>query len=162
MPNPPAAPTVDALASAMVARGTTVAAAESLTSGAVSTALGAGPDTQEWFAGSVVAYRFETKTDVLGVDADVDPCSPECAVQLAEGVRRLLGTDYAVSVTGVGGPDADDAGHDAGTVYIAVASADDVSWRLHEFDGDPAAVISQSVDAAIALLVETAGVKPVP
>lgn len=153
--------TVAALAAALTDRGATACAAESLTSGAVSTALGAGPDTQQWYAGTVVAYRFETKQRVLGVDADVDPCSAECAVQLAEGARRLLETDYAVSVTGVGGPDPDDAGHDAGTVYIAVVSADDVCWRLHEFDGGPEQVIVQSVEAAIALLAEVVGVKPV-
>jgi len=153
--------TVAALATALTEQGATACAAESLTSGAVSTALGAGPDTQEWYAGTVVAYRFETKRQVLGVDADIAPCSPECAVQLAEGARRLLGTDYAVSVTGVGGPDADEAGHPAGTVYVAVASDDEVGWRLHEFDGGPEEVIAQSVDAAVSLLAEAVGVKPV-
>ncbi len=70
------------------------------------------------------------------------------------GVRRLVDTDYALAVTGVGGPDADDAGHPAGTVYIAAVSDDASTWRLHEFDGDPAAVIAQSVEAAVALLRE--------
>ncbi|MCG7417990.1 CinA family protein [Microbacterium sp. ACRRU] len=142
------------LAADLTERRARLAVAESLTSGAVGTALGRGPDTQQWFAGSVVAYQMATKTHVLGVDADIDPCSAECAIQLATGVRRLVDTDYAVAVTGVGGPDADDAGHPAGTVYIAAVSDDASTWRLHEFDGDPAAVIAQSVEAAVALLRE--------
>lgn len=145
---------VASLAAELTARGARIAVAESLTSGAVGTALGRGPDTQEWFAGSVVAYQMATKVHVLDVDADVDPCSAECALQLADGVRRLVDTDFAVAVTGVGGPDADDAGHPAGTVYVAAVSGNASTWRLHEFEGDPAEVIEQSVEAAVALLAE--------
>lgn len=161
MSSSPAPDTVEALAAAMTARGTTVAAAESLTSGALSTVLGRAPDTQQWYAGTVVAYQLATKSRVLGVDATIDPCSAECAAQLVLGVLRLMQCDYAVAVTGVGGPDADEAGHPAGTVYVAVGSRDDVRCRRHEFDGDPARVIEQSVDAALDLLAEFTGVKPV-
>lgn len=146
--------TVAAIAATLTAQGARLAVAESLTSGALSTVLGRGPDTQTWFAGSVVAYQMATKHRVLGVEPDIDPCSAECAAQLATGVRDLLGVDYAVAITGVGGPDADDAGHPAGTVHIAAVSARDTVCRVHEFPGDPAAVIAQSVDAATALLDE--------
>lgn len=87
-----------------------VAVAESLTSGALASAVGAGAEASTWFSGGVVAYLPEVKEWVLGFPADRDPTSAECAEQLARGARELLDADLCVSTTGVGGPDAED-GH---------------------------------------------------
>lgn len=143
---------VDQLADAAASRDLTIAVAESLTSGALSSAIGRGEGAGRWFAGGVVAYQVSSKNRALGVDADIDPCSARCAVQMAEGVRVLLGADLAVSVTGVGGPDPED-GHAPGTVYVGVADASGADAELHEFEGEPAEVIAQSVEVALRMLL---------
>lgn len=143
---------VDQLADAAASRDLTIAVAESLTSGALSSAIGRGEGAGQWFAGGVVAYQVSSKNRALGVDADIDPCSARCAVQMAEGVRVLLGADLAVSVTGVGGPDPED-GHAPGTVYVGVADASGADAELHEFEGEPAEVIAQSVEVALRMLL---------
>lgn len=137
-----------------------VAAVESLTSGAVASALGQGESAAEWFGGAVVAYQMETKQSVLGVDPGTDPCSPSCARQLAAGGRLLLGVDACVSTTGVGGPDPDD-GHPAGEVHIAVATAAGVDHREHRFSGSPEEVVQQTVAAATQALREAVEGLPV-
>ncbi|QLD12440.1 CinA family protein [Microbacterium oleivorans] len=71
--------------------GTVVAVAESLTSGNLAVAIGVAEGASEWFAGGVVAYGTATKHRVLGLREGVDPCSAECAEQLAAGVRELVG-----------------------------------------------------------------------
>jgi nicotinamide-nucleotide amidase len=103
-------------------RGLTIAVAESLTSGLLASEVGKGENAGDWFSGGVVAYRMPVKVEVLGVPKALDPCSPECAQALAEGVRTLLRSDIAVATTGVGGPDPED-GHLPGTVYLGWASA---------------------------------------
>lgn len=127
-----------------------VAAAESLTSGAIASALGAAPDASEWFAGGVVAYSERVKRRVLGVTAE-SVLTPECARELAEGVVRVLEADAAVAVTGVGGPDPQE-GLEPGTVYAAVI----VDGRLHtdewRFEGEPAEVVQRTTQAALLLL----------
>lgn len=131
--------------------GLTLAVAESLTCGALVSALGRGENSAEWLTGAVVAYQMSTKVDVLGVDPGVDPCSAECAVQLAVGVRERLGADLAVATTGVGGPDPE-GGHAPGTVYIGWASDQDRGHRGFQFEGEPAEVLEQTVEAALVVL----------
>jgi nicotinamide-nucleotide amidase len=131
-------------------RGLQVATAESLTSGAIASALGRGSDASEWLAGGVVAYSVRVKRDVLGVTA-ASVLTSKCARELAAGVARVLGADIAVAVTGVGGPDPEE-GLPPGTVFAAVAVAGDVSDVEWRFGGDPASVVEQTVRAALELL----------
>ncbi|MEV8024141.1 CinA family protein [Microbacterium sp. NPDC080220] len=145
---------VERIADAAGRVGVVCAVAESLTSGRLAAEVGRGSSAQDWFAGGVVAYQVRVKEEVLGLGPGTDPCSPECAEQLARGVRALLGADVAVSTTGVGGPDAQD-GHAPGTVYLGWATADAAGHELVRFDGDPAEVIDQAVGAALALLLQT-------
>jgi PncC family amidohydrolase len=147
------------IADLCAAHGLVVSAVESLTSGAVASALGQGESAADWFGGAVVAYQMATKEGVLGLTPGTDPTSPECASQLAAGGRLLLGVDACVSVTGVGGPDPAD-GHPAGEVHIGVATARGVTTSEHRFDGDPEDVVQQSVHAAIAALRDA--VKTIP
>jgi nicotinamide-nucleotide amidase len=128
-----------------------VAVAESLTSGALASRLGAGSDAQSWYAGGIVAYQLRVKQRVLGVDPGIDPCSAECATQMAAGVRALLGADVSVATTGVGGPGPDN-GHEPGTVYIAVSTTAGTHAWLHRFAGEPEQVIDRAVDAALRAL----------
>lgn len=130
-----------------------IAVAESLTSGAVASTVGAGAGASVWFAGAVVAYQQDVKERVLNVPAGTDPCSAECAEQLATGVRELLVADVAVATTGVGGPEPDD-GHPAGTVFLGWATAAASGSRFFTVDGDPAHVLVRTTAEAVRLLVE--------
>ncbi|QMU96997.1 CinA family protein [Microbacterium esteraromaticum] len=133
-----------------------VAVAESLTSGALASAVGAGAEASTWFSGGVVAYLPEVKEWVLGFPADRDPTSAECAEQLARGARELLDADLCVSTTGVGGPDAED-GHPAGTVFLGWATRDGAGHRRLALDGEPDEVLEATVEAAVQLLTFHAG-----
>ena len=77
--------------------------------------------------GSVTSYASSVKEGVLGVSRETveqnGTVSSECALQMAEGVRRITGSDYSLSVTGVAGPDKDE-GKDVGTVYLAFSGKD--------------------------------------
>lgn len=151
----------EVLAALVEERGVTVAVAESLTSGNVSAAVGAAPNAQEWFAGALTAYSVEVKQQLLGLREGVDPCSPECAQAMAEGVRKLLGADVAVSTTGVGGPDPQD-GHPAGTVYIGWSTPTETGSRLFTFDASPEEVVHRSASTAVDLLIAAVGSVTVP
>lgn len=135
-------------------RGARVAVVESLTSGALSSALGRGDDAADWFRGGIIAYHSSVKHTLLAVPTSTDPCSPECAEQLARSGRGLLESDVCVSVTGVGGPDPSD-GHAPGEVHVGVATVSDVHSRRQDFGGSPADVVDQSVVSALEEIHET-------
>ncbi|MHC2999319.1 CinA family protein [Microbacterium sp. HJ5] len=144
------------LADAAKERGIRIAVAESLTCGLLASGLGEGTDTESWFAGGVIAYQTAVKESVLGVRPGIDPCSAECAEQLARGVRGLLDVDVAVATTGVGGPDPQD-GHPPGTVFLGWETADGSGHRELALSGSPEEILDQTVERAIALLDELVG-----
>jgi nicotinamide-nucleotide amidase len=118
------------LISALVARGATVATAESLTGGLVCAALTSVPGASAVVRGGVVSYAVSVKAEVLGVDPSLlerqGAVDPAVAAQMAVGVRRLLGSDFAISTTGSAGPDPDPGGAMTGPVppgrgFVAVA-----------------------------------------
>ncbi|WP_254431227.1 CinA family protein [Agromyces sp. Marseille-P2726] len=132
------------------ATGMTVAAAESLTTGGISNALGAAPEASEWYRGALVAYAESVKREVLGVRAD-SVNSTQCARELATGVAKLLDADAAVAVTGVGGPEPD-GDEPAGSVYAAVTVRGDIRDAHLRFEGEPSEVVHQTVRAALEML----------
>jgi nicotinamide-nucleotide amidase len=130
--------------------GTTVAVAESLTAGNVSARLGKGEGASEWYRGAVVAYDEGVKYDVLGVTRG-PVVTDSCAREMALGVRRLLGAELGVGITGVGGPGPQE-GRPAGTVHLAVAAGEETwSCELH-VDGDPDEVLAAATSRALAEL----------
>ncbi len=135
--------------------GTTVAVAESLTSGQLSALLGQGADASTWYRGAVVAYASEVKYDVLGVSPG-PVVTDLCARQMAEGARRLLGSDVALGITGVGGPDSQE-GKPPGAVHLAVTDEDGTRSREVSFDGDPEAVVASSTTIALLELARALG-----
>ena len=106
------------------AAGKTLSAAESCTGGEISHLITSVPGSSAYYLGSVTSYAISVKEKVLGVPAEViQRCgvvSGEVAAAMAEGVRRVTGSDYAVSTTGLAGPDGD-AFNPVGTVWIGVA-----------------------------------------
>lgn len=125
----------------------TIATAESLTSGSLSAELGKGENASEWFTGGIVAYLSRVKFDLLGVDEGA-VITARCAEQMAEGVRKLLRADAAVAVTGAGGPDPEE-GEPPGTVFVATSVQGRLHAERHHFEGDPDAVVAQTVDSAL-------------
>ncbi len=102
-----------------------ISAAESCTGGLLSEILTERAGSSEFFLGSVVSYSNEMKTDALDVKEETvkrhGAVSEECAIQMAEGALLLAKSDYAVSITGVAGPDRSEE-KDVGTVSFGFAS----------------------------------------
>lgn len=107
-------------------KGLTMGTAESCTGGLIAKRITDLPGAACAFRGGVVSYAVEVKQDVLGVAPEMidahSAVSEPVACAMAEGARRVLGCDIAVSVTGVAGPDPDDRGNPVGLVYIALAA----------------------------------------
>lgn len=140
----------------LVARGEMIAVAESLTGGLVAAELTAAPGSSQAFRGSVTAYATELKYELLGVDgtllAERGAVDGEVARQMAEGVRRELGTAWGLATTGVAGPEPQH-GQPVGTVFAAVAGPQGGAVvRELSLDGDRAAIREASVRSALRLL----------
>ena len=147
----------------LIARGKTVAFAESCTGGAMAARLTAIPDASRCFLGSIVAYSNEWKERFLGVEKRVlvekGAVSREVVEQMVAGLLKKTGADYGVAVSGIAGPSGGTAEKPIGTVYIGVGKkggAIEVS-KMH-MTGDRASVIYQTVDTAFSLLWRHMGV----
>jgi nicotinamide-nucleotide amidase len=136
----------------------TVATAESCTGGGVAAALTSLAGSSDYVMGGIVSYSNAAKANLLGVSQEIldtrGAVSPECARAMAEGARRALGTDLAVSTTGIAGPGGGTARKPVGLVYIAVADHEGATAVEHHFSGDRVAVTSAATEAALAMLLE--------
>ena len=148
------------LVALLKARGLTCATAESCTGGGVGRAITAVPGSSAVFAGGVISYANSVKRDVLGVSdhslQTVGAVSPETAAQMAAGVRRLLGTDLAVSLTGIAGPDGGSEEKPVGLVWFGLATAEGVRTEKAIFRGDREAVRNAAVVHALGMLTVAA------
>ena len=115
-------------------RGLSLAVAESVTGGLITARLTDIPGASEVLRGGVVAYASEVKFGVLGVP-EGPVVSPETAKAMAEGVRRELGADVGLGVTGVAGPDQQE-GQPVGTVHLGIAFGDEVEAVTLGLPGD--------------------------
>ena len=143
---------------ALRAMGGSVATAESITGGELAAALSAAPGASATYRGGVVSYATEVKRDVLGVTAE-RVISAECAEQMASGVRRLLRSDWALSTTGVAGPDRQED-QPVGTVFVGVAGPEGVrSVRLDlgDLEGERTAIRGATCRAALEELIGELG-----
>jgi nicotinamide-nucleotide amidase len=142
----------------LVARGMTVAAAESLTGGLVTASLTTVPGASAVVRGGVVAYAADLKSALLGVDtgllARVGTVHRDVALAMARGVRERLGASVGVATTGVAGPDPAD-GQRVGTVHIAVSTSRLARHEALMLGGDRAGIRRGTVDHVLQLLVAT-------
>lgn len=138
-----------------LARGRTIAVAESLTGGMIASALAQAQQASEWFRGSLVAYSTPVKHQLLEVP-DGPVVSSDAATAMARSVRKLLRADISVAVTGAGGPAAQD-GHEPGTVFLAVDGGGREQVLRLDLPGEPAAVCAAATLAALDALVSTLG-----
>jgi nicotinamide-nucleotide amidase len=135
-----------------LARGLTIAVAESLTGGMIASALAQAPQASEWFQGSLVAYSTAVKHEVLEVPAG-PVVSAEAAGVMARRVRKLLLADISVAVTGAGGPSGQD-GHEPGTVFLAVHSGERDQVARFDLPGEPSAVCAAATLSALDALID--------
>ena len=138
--------------------GKRLATAESLTGGGIGQAITSVSGASAVFAGGIISYTNEVKHKVLGVPVEIlDAYGPVCAPvakAMAEGARRVIGADVAVAVTGLAGPDGDEFGNPVGTVFIGYADGHTAFAREHHFTGDRAGIREQTIEAALALVLE--------
>lgn len=135
----------------LLARGETVAIAESLTGGLLGAALTETAGASATFVGGITAYSTPLKASLLGADPEEPAVSASAAAAMASGARERLGATYGLALTGVAGPDEQD-GQPAGTVHLALAGPSGVEPRLLRLPGDRAGVRMLAVTSALDLL----------
>lgn len=138
--------------------GKTLVTAESLTGGGIGAALTGISGSSAVYKGGVICYTNWVKQNILGVPGEIleryGAVSEPVAKAMAEGARRLLQADAAVSVTGLAGPGGDDYGNPVGTVCIGYCGEDRCEVRTHHFSGDREDVRRQTIEAALKLVME--------
>ena len=117
--------------------GVTIACAESCTGGKVAQLITGVAGASAYFLGGVVSYANSVKEQVLGVNAKdlatYGAVSETVACQMAQGVRRVTGAQYALSTTGIAGPDGGTKEKPVGTVWIGVAGPNGVHATKYVF-----------------------------
>ena len=139
-------------------RQVTLGTAESLTGGMIGATITEVPGSSDVFLGGITSYASEVKHDVLNVKQDVidslGVVSDECACQMAEGARKLLSADIAVSVTGIAGPGGEEPGKPVGTVWMAVSTPNGTEAQSFCFSGSRDDVRKQTTEAALGALLQ--------
>ncbi|MBR4046001.1 MAG: competence/damage-inducible protein A [Alistipes sp.] len=142
----------------LIQRGKTLAVAESCTGGAIASKFTAMAGASNYFLGGVVAYANEAKRDILGVSMDDIECfgavSEVVALEMAEGVRRITGADYAIATTGIAGPTGGSKQKPVGTVWMAIATPEGSRAVMRNSGTDRGQIISRASAYAIEMLYE--------
>ncbi|MGB3152130.1 MAG: competence/damage-inducible protein A [Maribacter sp.] len=134
----------------------TLATAESFTGGKIAERITAIPGASLYFKGSVVCYATEVKLNVLQVSKETveqhSVVSEEVAIEMANGVKKLLNADFAIATTGNAGPTKGDSDAEVGTVYIAIASPTGVFAKQFSMGNHRERIVQKSVNKAFELL----------
>ncbi len=132
-------------------RGLTLGLAESVTGGLVAGRLTSIPGASEVFRGAVVSYSSEVKVDLLGLAAG-PVVSEAAAIAMAQGARKVLGSDIGLALTGVAGPTEQD-GQKIGTLCVGLAREDGTTMaRTIHLPGDRDLMRQLSVISALDVL----------
>ncbi len=149
----------ETIAELLVARGETLSTAESCTGGMIASEIVNLPGASRFFAGGACTYRDEAKRDILGVpQATLDAytaVSRETALAMAEGAKRIYRSDWAISTTGIAGPDGGTPEKPVGLVWIGVATPGKTFAFRENFSGDRVQIREKSVFKALDLLRRT-------
>lgn len=144
------------LATRFLASGMTLALAESCTGGMIAEQITRIPGCSVWFRGGVVAYHNDIKQQLLQVPGELldlyGAVSEQVARAMAEGARRVIGSDLALAVTGIAGPDGGCPDKPVGTVYIALSDQDECVTGRYQFQGGRESVRQQTTEEAIFLI----------
>lgn len=135
---------VEVVAALLIKRGQTIATAESCTGGLIAKTLTDVAGSSQFFVGSCVAYANEVKTGVLQVDeASLErdgAVSENVAAQMAEAARKLYGTSWAISTTGIAGPGGAVENKPVGTVCMGIAGPHETETLTRHILGDRSGV----------------------
>ena len=136
----------------------TVSVAESCTGGLLGAALSDRPGSSSYFLGGIQAYANSVKEQLLGVDietlASVGAVSEEVASEMALGIQRLTGSDWAVSTTGIAGPDGGTEDKPVGTIWVSVTDSVGVFSQKLSLDGSRSEIRDRTVIEALSMLLE--------
>lgn len=140
--------------------GKTLATAESCTGGGIGAALTSVSGSSRVYRGGIISYCNEIKHRLLGVEDILlethGPVSAPVAEAMAQGARKALEADVAVSVTGLAGPGGDEFGNPVGTVFIGYADGGRSLAREFHFTGNREEIRKQAVDSALTMILEYA------
>ena len=153
------------LGNQLKARHQTIATAESCTGGRLAAALNAQSGSSAYYMGSVVAYDNTIKEQVLGVKHDTlekyGAVSEQTVREMAEGVRALMNTDYAIATSGIAGPTGGTPDKPVGTVWIAWATPDGTTAECYHFGiaREREQITQRAVTAALVELIKSLNTK---
>ena len=147
-----------AIGEILKATGKTLSTAESCTGGMISSLITSVPGSSEYFLGSVTSYANSVKENVLGVPSKIieeyGAVSSECVSAMAEGVRRLTGSDYSVATSGIAGPGGGSNQKPVGTVWIGVSSHMGTETFSLRFNSDRKRNIERFSSSALHILLK--------
>lgn len=139
----------------------TLATAESCTGGMIGAAVTAVAGSSAVYKGGIISYTNQIKQELLGIDKETldreGAVSSAVALAMALGAREKIGSDVAVSTTGLAGPSGDTYGNPVGTVYIGYADVTQAFSEKFVFCGDRNAVREQAVRKALEIIIRESG-----
>ena len=142
----------------LIAKGKTLATAESCTGGNITRLLTAQAGASAYFKGGVVAYSNEVKESSLGVKHETleahGAVSEETVREMVEGVRERLGADYAIATTGIAGPGGGTPEKPVGTVWVAVCSKEKTVTQLMHYGDRRQQTIDRTTNQAFSMLMK--------
>lgn len=147
------------LADCLREQASTLTTIESCTGGMVGASITAIPGSSSFYPGGLVTYSNRLKHELAGVSNEMlaaqGAVSPQTAVEMARGGRACIGTDYAISITGVAGPDGGSDEKPVGTVWICIVGPNEsIDCRRFQFPGDRERVRSWSCMHAIEMAIQ--------
>ena len=144
------------MARLLIQNNQTLSIAESCTGGLISTSITQKDGASTFFKGAVVAYHTQSKLDLLDVSQELinkhSVVSAEVAKSMALSVKKKFDTDYGVATTGNAGPTKGDSDSEIGTVFIAIATPNDVITEEFNFGDNRFKVIERAKNKALQLL----------
>ena len=139
-------------------RGLKLATAESCTGGLVADRITDIPGSSDYFVGGVVAYAYEAKVALLRVSWDTlrlyGAVSRETVIEMARGVRTVLGADIGISVSGIAGPGGGLPGKPVGTIWTGLSAREGDWARQFAWDGKRRFIKEISAQAALQFLLD--------
>ncbi|MDD2752773.1 MAG: nicotinamide-nucleotide amidohydrolase family protein [Candidatus Omnitrophica bacterium] len=140
----------------LIEKHSTLSTAESCTGGLLAKLLTDLPESSKYFLLGVISYSNQAKINILKVPAKLitekGAVSREVALKMANGVKKLAKSDFAIATTGIAGPTGGSNKKPVGTVFIAIAAKNKTSCQKFNFTGNRSCVRKKSALKALELL----------
>jgi PncC family amidohydrolase len=136
--------------------GKTISIAESCTGGLISHRITNVPDSSNYYNCSVIAYNNQSKIDTLHVSPETlkkfGVVSRQTAIEMAQGIKQVSGSDLGLAVTGIAGPEGGTPEKPVGLVYMCLASDESVVCEEFRFKGKREEIKFQASEAALEMI----------